>query len=135
MTSFITGLWQNIFEPGANEQLIIATHVSFAALLATLAWLIYVTRSIHFMALFGIGLCLWIAVIWFVQELKSVQLKNNEELMVENGDENEDEAGYCHYYCRCCNRVRVKDQEVGFQKSIRSLSLSLPLSCLISCGI
>lgn len=87
MTSFITGLWQNIFEPGANEQLIIATHVSFAALLATLAWLIYVTRSIHFMALFGIGLCLWIAVIWFVQELKSVQLKNNEELMVENGDE------------------------------------------------
>ena len=39
------------------------------------------------MALFGIGLCLWIAVIWFVQELKSVQLKNNEELMVENSDE------------------------------------------------
>ena len=87
MTSFITGLWQNIFEPGANEQLVIATHVSFAALLATLAWLIYVTRSIHFMALFGIGLCLWIAVIWFVQELKNAQLKNNEELMVGNSDE------------------------------------------------
>ncbi|KAH7583063.1 ER protein Pkr1 [Nakaseomyces glabratus] len=78
--SFFTSLWQSIFEPGTSPQLIIATHISFAALLVSLLWLIYSTHIIHFYFLFVIAFLLWITVIWFIAELKSAKLKSNEEL-------------------------------------------------------
>lgn len=78
--SFFVSLWQSIFEPGTSPQLIIATHVSFTALLLSLIWLIFSTGIIHFYILFVIATFLWITVIWFIQELKQVKLKSNDEL-------------------------------------------------------
>ncbi|KAL3232530.1 V-type ATPase assembly factor PKR1 [Nakaseomyces bracarensis] len=78
--SFFVSLWQSIFEPGTSPQLIIATHVSFTALLLSLIWLIYSTGIIHFYVLFVIATFLWITVIWFINELKQVKLKSNDEL-------------------------------------------------------
>ncbi|CAI4035596.1 hypothetical protein SMKI_13G2460 [Saccharomyces mikatae IFO 1815] len=81
MANFFVKLWESVFEPGTSPQLIIATHVSFVALLLTLIWLIYATNgNIHFYVLFGISLLLWITVIWFINELSQVKLKDNVEL-------------------------------------------------------
>lgn len=89
MTSFFSGLWNSIFQPGASPQLILATHVSFIALLLTLTWLIFVTRgNIHFIALFVIATLLWLSIIWFIQELKNVRLMTNEELKEQNIKDN-----------------------------------------------
>lgn len=89
MSGFFSGLWNSIFQPGTSPQLIIATHVSFIALLLTLSWLIYVTRgNIHFIALFVIALLLWISIIWFIQELKNVRLMTNEELKKQSSQNN-----------------------------------------------
>lgn len=80
-------LWQSVFQPGTTPQLIIATHLSFTALVTTLAWLIYATSgNIHFIVLLCISLCLWAAVTWFIQELKYAQLNDNKAL----GEEAED---------------------------------------------
>ncbi|CAL9735400.1 V-type ATPase assembly factor Pkr1p [Monosporozyma servazzii] len=87
MTDFFTGLWNSAFQPGTTPQLIIATHVSFVALLLTLAWLIYATNgNIHFIALFFIAAMLWLAIIWFIEELKSVKLKSNDELFKDDSN-------------------------------------------------
>ncbi|CCC70674.1 hypothetical protein NCAS_0F01900 [Naumovozyma castellii] len=92
MASFVVSLWQSIFEPGTTPQLLIATHLSFTALIATLIWLIYATNgNIHFYILLTIASLLWITVIWFIQELKSVQLKSNEELGIPNINTNTDD--------------------------------------------
>ncbi|EJS44232.1 pkr1p [Saccharomyces arboricola H-6] len=81
MANFFVKLWESVFEPGTSPQLVIATHVSFVALLLTLMWLIYATNgNIHFYVLFGISLLLWITVIWFISELSLVKLKDNDEL-------------------------------------------------------
>lgn len=81
MANFFVRLWESVFEPGTSPQLIIATHVSFVALLLTLLWLIYATNgNIHFYALFSISLLLWFTVIWFINELPQVKLKDNDEL-------------------------------------------------------
>ncbi|GMM54703.1 Pkr1 protein [Maudiozyma humilis] len=93
MSSFVTGLWESIFQPGTSPQLIAATHISFAALLATLGWLIAVTHgNIHFIMLFIIASLLWITVIWFIAELKSAKLLTNAELdkKAQEGDEKKD---------------------------------------------
>lgn len=83
MSNFFVALWESIFQPGTTPQLIIATHVSFIALLSTLAWLIYATSgNLHFYALFTIALLLWLAIIWFIQELKNVDLKDNQQMSV-----------------------------------------------------
>lgn len=82
--SFFVELWNSVFQPGVTPQLIVATHVSFTALLLTLSWLIYATKgNIHFIALTTIALLLWITVIWFIQELKNVKLMSNDELTKE----------------------------------------------------
>ncbi|KAG0670784.1 SMK killer toxin resistance protein [Maudiozyma exigua] len=91
MASFITGLWESVFQPGTSPQLILATHLSFSALLITLAWLIFVTSgNIHFIMLFIIATLLWITVIWFISELKSAQLLSNQQLESETTGEKED---------------------------------------------
>lgn len=89
MSGFIVGLWESVFQPGTSPQLILATHLSFIALLTTLSWLIYVTKgNIHFIMLFIIALLLWITIIWFISELETAKLMSNEELEVntENAD-------------------------------------------------
>lgn len=86
MSSFFVELWESIFTPGTSPALIKATHGSFVLLLLSLAFLIFYTRSIHFINLFVIALCLWGAVIWFIQELKNAKLKDNEELVDETAD-------------------------------------------------
>lgn len=91
MSGFFTGLWNSAFQPGTTPQLIIATHVSFVALLLTLAWLIYATSgNIHFIALFIIAALLWLAIIWFIEELKSVKLKTNDELAKDDSNTSDD---------------------------------------------
>ncbi|AMD21773.1 HFL083Cp [Eremothecium sinecaudum] len=82
MANFFIALWESIFRPGTTPQLVAATNASFAILLAVLFSLLYVTRSGHFIALSVIAMLLWITVIWFVRELKQVNLKSNEELDV-----------------------------------------------------
>ena len=92
MASFITALWESVFQPGTSPQLILATHLSFVALLITLAWLIFVTHgNIHFIMLFIIAALLWITVIWFIQELKSAELLSNQELEKEEDKTKETE--------------------------------------------
>ncbi|CCF55483.1 hypothetical protein KAFR_0A00450 [Kazachstania africana CBS 2517] len=84
--SFFVRLWESIFEPGTSPQLIIATHVSFILLLVTLGSLIVITNyNIHFILLFIIASLLWITVIWFVNELKNIDLKSNSELQTNKG--------------------------------------------------
>lgn len=79
--SFFVELWNSIFTPGTTPQLIIATHASFIALFATLAWLIFVTKgNIHFIALLLIAVLLWLSIIWFIHELKNVKLQDNKQL-------------------------------------------------------
>lgn len=91
MASFITGLWESVFQPGTSPQLILATHLSFTALLITLAWLIFVTSgNIHFIMLFVIATLLWITVIWFISELKSAKLLSNQQLESETNEDRED---------------------------------------------
>lgn len=81
MANFFVALWESIFQPGTTPQLILATHLSFFALLCTLGWLIYATSGNgHFYALFFIASCLWVSVIWFIQELKGADLRENKEL-------------------------------------------------------
>ncbi|CAR23433.1 Pkr1p [Lachancea thermotolerans CBS 6340] len=81
MANFFEELWRSIFTPGASPQLIVATHVSFFLLTACLSWLIFWTKNIHFIMLLIISTLLWGTVTWFISELKSAQMKDNEELV------------------------------------------------------
>lgn len=78
--SFIEELWQSVFTPGTTPALIKATHGSFALLIASLIWLIYLSRSIHFVNLLVIALLLYGTVFWFIGELERTKLMSNEEL-------------------------------------------------------
>lgn len=81
--SFIQELWDSVFTPGTSPALIKATHASFVLLILSLITLIFMTRSIHFINLLVISVCLYAAVIWFIEELKKAKLKSNEELAAE----------------------------------------------------
>lgn len=83
---FIVDLWDSVFTPGATPALVLAMHVSFVLLLVSLLLLIAYTRNIHFINLFVIAFLLYMAVVWFVAELKSVKLKSNAELERESAD-------------------------------------------------
>lgn len=85
--SFFVELWESVFTPGTSPALMKATHASFIMLLLSLLFLIFYSGSIHFINLFVIASCLYAAVIWFVNELKNIKLKDNEELAKENGDD------------------------------------------------
>ncbi|WPK27124.1 hypothetical protein PUMCH_004497 [Australozyma saopauloensis] len=86
--SFFVELWESIFTPGTSPALLKATHGSFVLLLMSLLFLIYYTRSIHFVNLFVIAALLYALVIWFVAELQRAKLMNNSELQLESGDKN-----------------------------------------------
>ncbi|KAI5948838.1 HNT3 [Candida theae] len=85
--AFIVELWESIFTPGTTPALIKATHASFILLLASLATLIYLTKSIHFVNLLVIAVLLYGTVVWFINELQQVKLKDNEELNAKKGEE------------------------------------------------
>ena len=79
MASFVEELWQSIFTPGATPTLLVATNVTFAALQAVLASLLYATHSIHFFILSVLCGGLWAAINWFARELKAHQQQEEEE--------------------------------------------------------
>lgn len=85
MSNFFVSLWESVFQPGTNPALITATHGSFVFLTLSLIWMVYTTRSIHFVNLLVIALCLWASVTWFLHELEKEKgkLKTNEELAAE----------------------------------------------------
>lgn len=78
--SFFVELWESIFTPGTTPALLKATHGSFILLLCSLLFLVYYTRSIHFINLFVIAGLLYALVIWFVAELQRAKLMDNQEL-------------------------------------------------------
>lgn len=78
--SFFVELWESIFTPGTTPALLKATHGSFILLLLSLLFLVYYTRSIHFINLFVIAALLYALVIWFVGELQRAKLMDNKEL-------------------------------------------------------
>ncbi len=66
---------------GTTPALSIKSHTRFVALLiASLIWLIYLSRSIHFVNLLVIALLLYGTVFWFIGELERTKLMSNEEL-------------------------------------------------------
>ncbi|KAK6458932.1 SMK killer toxin resistance protein [Scheffersomyces xylosifermentans] len=87
--AFIVELWDSIFTPGTTPALITATHVSFILLILSLIALIFLSGSYHFYNLLAIAVLLYASVIWFINELKNVKLKTNEELEAESKAENE----------------------------------------------
>lgn len=79
MASFATNLWQSIFTPGATPALLVATNVTFAALQAVLAFMLYATHSVHFIVLSVLCAGLWVSINWFARELKVHQLAEEEQ--------------------------------------------------------
>jgi hypothetical protein len=79
MASFVEGLWQSIFTPGPTPTLLVATNVTFAALQAVLASLLYATHSIHFLILSVLCGGLWAAINWFARELNAHQQEEEEK--------------------------------------------------------
>lgn len=87
--AFITELWESVFTPGTTPALVKATHASFILLILSLIWLIYLSRSIHFVNLLVIAVFLYAAVVWFIKELEQVKLKDNQQLDSENKEAEE----------------------------------------------
>lgn len=81
--SFIEDLWRSVFTPGTTPALMKATHASFIGLFLALLFLIYSTKSIHYINLLVIAILLYLLVLWFVKELELAKLKSNEELASE----------------------------------------------------
>lgn len=78
-------LWESIFTPGTTPSLVIATHVSFAALLVTLIALLVATKNIHFVVLTVLASGLWVAITWFITELKLEKERQERAKMEEEG--------------------------------------------------
>lgn len=82
MSQFINDIWNSVFEPGANQSVLIATYGSLAALQATLFALLLATRSWHFVFLSIVCACLWAAIVWFVNELEAVKKVETEAVRI-----------------------------------------------------
>jgi flagellar biosynthesis component FlhA len=85
---FAQDLWTSILTPGTTPALIKATHFSFAALLATLAFLLVATRNIHFVFLTIIASGLWAAITWFIKE---VELEKQRQQQQQQSKEEQEE--------------------------------------------
>ena len=79
MASFFEDLWQSIFTPGPTPTLLVATNVTFGALQAVLAALLFATHSVHFLVLSVLCGGLWAAINWFARELKAHQQQEEDE--------------------------------------------------------
>ena len=75
MPSFVEQLWDSVFTPGTTPALLLATNISFLLLQLTLATLLVVTRSVHFVVLNAIAAGLWCAINWFVREVEVERAK------------------------------------------------------------
>ncbi|KAK6462168.1 ER protein Pkr1-domain-containing protein [Scheffersomyces coipomensis] len=84
--SFFAELWESVFTPGTTPALITATHISFILLIISLITLIFLSKSIHFVNLLVIAILLYGSVIWFINELKTIKLKDNAELEKETNE-------------------------------------------------
>lgn len=73
MADFMIDLWTSVFTPGPTPTLLIATNVTFAALLALLLALLFATASIHFAVLAVLAVGLWASVNWFAAEVMRVR--------------------------------------------------------------
>ena len=73
MANFMEELWSSIFTPGATPTLLVATNVTFGALLALLIALLVATRSVHFLVLTVLSSGLWWAINWFAREVRLAQ--------------------------------------------------------------
>ncbi|KAL7267529.1 SMK killer toxin resistance protein [Rhizina undulata] len=97
MSQFISDIWASVFQPGTNSSLVLATHVSFALLQATLFLLLVATYSWHFVFLGAICAGLWAAITWFIREVEEIRRVEMEgerlrKLRKERG-ETEEESG------------------------------------------
>jgi len=92
MSSFLTDLFQSIFTPGPTHTLIIATNAAFACLQVVLLLLLIATYSIHFVILSFLSAGLWWAINWFVAELTTSQILEDEKSKkrIEDTDPKED---------------------------------------------
>lgn len=71
--AFIKDLWDSIFVPGTTPALVKATHLTFSALVATLLWLLYATKSLHFVAILALALGVWAGLAWFIREASRIE--------------------------------------------------------------
>lgn len=92
MADFMTNLWTSIFTPGPTPTLLVATNVTFAALLAVLLALLFMTYSIHFVILSVIAAGLWVSINWFAGEVLRVRAEEEEAERAAGTDEKEKEA-------------------------------------------
>jgi len=74
MSRFIAEIYESVFQPGTNRSVVLATHMSFAALQATFVALLLATRSWHFVFLNAICGGLWAAVAWLINEVAKADL-------------------------------------------------------------
>lgn len=78
MADFLGNLWESVFTPGPTPTLLIATNVTFAFLQITLAALLVLTYSIHFVILSILCGGLWWSINWFAEEVRQAQEKEEE---------------------------------------------------------
>ncbi|CCH62327.1 hypothetical protein TBLA_0H00340 [Henningerozyma blattae CBS 6284] len=72
---------KSITEPGANDAVVIAIHITFCSLLAVLASMVFVTRgNIHYIFLFFIAAILYGILTWFISEIKKIQAEEKKEV-------------------------------------------------------
>lgn len=64
MSQFVVDLWNSIFTPGVTPALRQATYGAFAALIVTLATLLFLTRNIHVLALLLLSTGLIASLTW-----------------------------------------------------------------------
>lgn len=78
MATFLSNLWESVFEAGPTPTLLVATNVTFGALQFLLAGLLIATYSIHFAILSVLCGGLWYSINWFAAELQAAQAKEAE---------------------------------------------------------
>ncbi|KAK8849742.1 hypothetical protein IAR55_005077 [Kwoniella newhampshirensis] len=69
-------LVKSVFEPGVNPAVVLAMNLCFFLLVLTLFALAFLTGwNKHVLLLFGVTICLWGSMIWFVMEITKVQTR------------------------------------------------------------
>lgn len=134
MADFMVNLWDAVFTPGATPTLLLATNITFAALQLTLAALLALTYSIHFVILSTLCAGLWWAINWFAYELQQAQQKEAEAERIRKsrsggstpkksgpqpGDVADDEATETEVETAPGVKVKVSHAELDFQPTAK----------------
>lgn len=93
MADFLANLWESVFTPGATPTLLLATNFTFAFLQLTLAGLLAVTFSIHFVILSILCGGLWWSINWFADEVRQAQEKEEEAKRIRKRQEQDRQDG------------------------------------------